>query len=116
MLCEILVKAHEIARSHLSKKARRQKQDYDAKSTLYKYSHGDYVWYASEFKQLDLVPKLRSPYMYAGPYLIIQQINDLNYIIQLDSHGSKKLVHHNKLKPYSGTTVLKWAKRAMKQT
>jgi transposase InsO family protein len=108
-----LQRAHEIARKHLSKKAERQKQDYDAKSTLYTYKSGDYVWYASEFRQLDIVPKLRVPY--CGPFLVIKKINDLNYVLQLDAKGTQKLVHHNKLKPYLGSTTLKWAKTALKK-
>ena len=101
--------AHEIARKYLFVKARKQKQDYDGKST---YDSGFWVWYASEFKQLHITPKLRSPY--SGPFLVLKAIGDLNYLLQLDKHGSKKLVHHNKLKPYMGNQPPSWGKSVSK--
>ena len=110
-LCERFQTAHEIARVHLTKRASRQKQDYDGKSTLKSYFPGDFVWYASEFKQLHITPKLRSPY--SGPYLVLKRMTDLDYLIQLDAKGSKKLVHHNKLKSYTGNCVPKWGRTAL---
>ena len=111
-LLERLQKAHEIARTYLQVRAQRQKQDYDAKSTINSFKTKDWVWYASEFKQLHTVPKLRSPY--AGPFMVIKQIGDLNYLLQLDDKGSKKLVHHNKLKPYLGSKLPNYAKAALR--
>ena len=55
-----MLAAHEIARKYVFVKAKRQKQDYDGKSTLISYDPGYWVWYASEFKQLHIIPKLRS--------------------------------------------------------
>lgn len=92
-------------------KAVKQKQFHDAKSVLVKYAPGDNVWYASVTRQLDVTPKLRSPF--DGPYLVIQRISDLNYRIQLDA---KWVVHHDKLKPYLGTRVIPWAKQALKRS
>ena len=105
-------KAHEVAREHLQIRAKRQKQDYDAKTTLISYKSGDLVWYASEFKQLHIAPKLRSPY--SGPFLVLKGIGSLNYLIQLDPAGTKKLVHHNKLKPYTGDNPPTWVNIALK--
>ena len=71
-----------------------------------KYKHGDLVWYATDIKQLHLAPKLWIPF--EGPYLILEKISDLDYYIQLDAKGKQKVVHHDKLKPYTGTKGLSW--------
>jgi hypothetical protein len=42
-------------------------------------------------------------------------MNDLTYLIQLDAKGEQKMVHHDKLKPYEGPVILKWAKTALKK-
>ena len=62
--------------------------------------------------QLEVTPKLRRPY--EGPYLVLKPINDLNYIIQFNSHGKKQILHHNRLKPYEGSLKLKWASKAVR--
>ena len=71
------------------------------------------MWYFSDLKQLKTAPKLRRPF--EGPYLVMDKINDLDYAIQLDSHKKRKVVHHNKLKPYEGEKTLSWAKAALRE-
>ena len=104
-------KAHDVARKHLTVSASYQKQTYDAKRSVNTYQPGDMVWYKTDISQLHLAPKLRKPY--EGPYLVVKRINDLNYVIQCGAQGKRRLVHHNKLKPYEGTTKFKWAKSAL---
>ena len=108
-----LQRGHEIARKHLAASAIRQKEFYDSKGSFHSYNPGSLVWYAGELSQLHLAPKLRSTY--EGPFLILKRVNDLNYLVQFSERGSKKIVHHNKLKPYHGSKVLKWAKAALKK-
>ena len=106
-------KAHDVAREHIGSAAKRQKETYDVKRALHTYKVGDYIWFYTDVGQLGMAPKLRSPY--EGPYLVIKKINDLNYMIQLDGKGRKKVVHHNRLKPYLGNARLRWAKSAIKK-
>ena len=107
-------KAHEQARKHLAKKNLRQKDYYDAKSTLFQYKVGDYVWYLTSSGQLNTTPKLR--HAYEGPFLVFKKLSDLNYVIQMSAKTtSRKVVHHDKLKPYNGTRKLKWAKTALQK-
>ena len=108
-----LQRGHEIARKHLAASAIRQKEFYDSKGSFHSYTPGNLVWYAGELSQLHLTPKLRSPY--EGPFLILKRVNDLNYVVQFNKNGVKKVVHHNKLKPYTGNKVLKWAKPALRK-
>ena len=89
--------AHDLARKHLGQNALRMKESYDAKKNLNQYNRGDLVWYATESKQLHTAPKLRVPFQ--GPYLVLDQLGDLLFKIQLDAKGKQKIVHHDKLKP-----------------
>ena len=104
-------RAHTLAREFLQNKVAKQKQSFDGKSILNKYHTGDYVWYLSETRKIGEANKLKKPY--TGPYVILKRLNELDYLIQMDSRGTRKLVHHDKLKPYKGTEVLKWARRAI---
>jgi hypothetical protein len=105
--------AHAVARKHLKGAAVRQKDAYDAKKSLHVYQPGDLVWYASQLNQLHIAPKLRRPF--EGPFVVTKRLNDLVYRLQFRKGGASRNVHHNKLKPYSGRVVLKWAKAAVQK-
>ena len=45
---------------------------------------------------------------------MLKKLNDLDYLIQTDRWGTKRVVHHDKLKSYTGSILLRWAKRAVK--
>ncbi|XP_064622363.1 uncharacterized protein K02A2.6-like [Lineus longissimus] len=108
------LRAHDVARKNLKKSAVRRKGYYDAKTCLNQYQRGSLVWVLSDITQLHITPKLRRTY--EGPYLVLYKINDLDYRVQLDVRGKNKTVHHNRLKPYSGTVYLPWAKEALKES
>ena len=110
-LCSKMKHAHEVAREHLKVAAQRQKVTYDAKCSVNKYSVGDYVWYLIETRKPDENKKLNCPFV--GPFVVVHKMNDLDYMIQMDVKGTRKVVHHNKLKPYEGDMVLKWANKAV---
>ena len=105
--------AQELTRKHLGEAAIHQKKDHDFKVNLKQYHPGDLVWFRSDKNQLHITLKLRRAY--EGPYLVLHQVNNLDYIIQFDSTGKRQLVHHNRLKPYEGQITLKWAKSALKK-
>ena len=105
--------AHDVARKYLEAATKRQKDYYDAKGSYHSFRNGDLVWYASELGQLHLTPKLRNPFI--GPVLVLKKFNDLNYLLQFDATGTKRVVHCNKMKPYLGSQTLKWAKAALRK-
>ena len=111
LLRERMQKAHKVARAHLHVKAQRQKERYDAKGNLHQYRPGDYVWYRTHIGQLQVTPKLRVPY--SGPFVVLSVLGNANFQIQLNSRGLKKVVHHDRLKPYQGCTRLRWAAAAV---
>jgi hypothetical protein len=105
-LKERMERAHEVAREHLQKATRKQKVDYDAKCFIHSSTAGDLVWYTTPTLDGHLAPKLRRSYM--GPVVVVKKINDLNYIIQVNSQKVQKVVHHNKLLPYRGKEKPRW--------
>ncbi|KAH3694974.1 hypothetical protein DPMN_082421 [Dreissena polymorpha] len=46
--------------------------------------------------------------LYDGPFVVKAKVSAVNFVIQMDSRGLDKLIHHNKLKPYSGSNLPKW--------
>ena len=106
--------AHDVARKHLEAAAQRQKECYDANVRLECYRPGDLVWYQTEINQLKFAPKLRRPF--EGPYLVIKCFSELVYSIQMNKKGTRKVVHHNRLRPYRGNKTLTWAKTALKKS
>ncbi len=111
-LRENLIHAHEITRKHLEQSALRQQDAYDCKVQLHRYQPGDQIWYLNEMRRPGISPKLQD--LYLGPVLVIKAINDLNYLVQFDRKGTKKVIHHDKLKPYSGTQKVNWILKARK--
>jgi hypothetical protein len=105
-----MLNAHNVARTYLQKAAKRQGEMYDAKTQQTKYEKGDMVWVRSDITQLHITPKLRCPY--EGPYLIVQKLNELDYLIQLDEYGKCKVVHHNRLEPYRGEQLAREASKS----
>ena len=108
-----LQSAHDVARKHLRESALRQKDAYDAKLSVNSYQPGDLVWYHTDIGQLHVTPKLRNAY--EGPFVVVQKLNDLDYKIQRELNGRKRVVHHNRLKPYGGAIRFKWASTAVKR-
>lgn len=107
---ESLGKAHQTVRQHLQVEAKRQKDNFDCKSTLRRYHPGDLVWYAScPSEEKHLAPKLRRKYI--GPVVIVARIDDLLYRIKIKKQ-SERVVHYDKLLPYFGTSRPRWVSKA----
>ena len=99
-LKERLQTSQELARKHLKAAAERQKNNYDAKQALNSYKEGDLVWCLQDYwKDRDVCIKLQMPY--DGPFLVVKKMNDLNYQIQFNARGRRKIMHHDKLKLYT---------------
>jgi hypothetical protein len=106
-------KVHLIVRKHLESHVRTHKDRYDVKAAEHRYKTGDYVWYLAEIRKEGVNPKLQNPYI--GPVLIIHKLNELDFRIKLNNKGSQRVVHYNKLKPYSGDNIPKWMKSERKR-
>ncbi|CAC5397555.1 unnamed protein product [Mytilus coruscus] len=107
-----LQKAHKVARAHLQVNAKRRKDYYDKKSNLTIFEVNDKVWCMLGNKK-GISPKLQA--LFTGPCLITRKFNDINYEIQVDESGLRKVVNHDKLKQYNGENIPKWIKTLVKK-
>ena len=105
--------AHEVARKYLGMSAKRSKDIYDTKVAVNRFEKGDYVWCLNEARKVGVAPKLQ--HTYHGPFLVLEKVNDANFVIQMDKDGKKVLLHHDKLKPYEGENPPKWLARSRKK-
>ncbi|MES9882745.1 MAG: hypothetical protein ABW185_17905, partial [Sedimenticola sp.] len=64
------------------------------------------VWVENEVIAPGLCPKLQPAYK--GPCLILKKYNDLTYAVQLKHNGPAYVLHHNKMKPYTGRNAPEW--------
>ncbi len=110
---ERLETAHDIVRKNLKKSVERRKDYYDSKQKSHNYEVGSLAWFRNEARFEDVCPKLQPPYL--GPVLVLQKLGPVNYVIQLKKDSKPRTVHHDKLKPYHGSVVLPWSKRALKE-
>ena len=93
--------------SHLKMSSDRMKQRYDLLAQEEQpLEAGDAVWLHNPQKKKGLSPKLQRPWQ--GPYLVLKQINDLVYRIQLGPKCKPKVVHRNRLWRYTGSNTPTW--------
>lgn len=100
--------AQTICREHLQQSAKRHTDIHILEKSFYTYKPGDTVWYLNTTRKRQFVcSKLQMPY--TEPFLIQKKLSDQNYMIQFSkSLTDVKVVHHDKLKPYKGSSVPKW--------
>ena len=91
---------HEVVRDRLLSASERQKKRYDISSTQTKYKIGDGVLLHDPRKYKGRSPKFQM--RWSGPYTIVSELSDLLYKIQAGPKQRAKIVHVNRLKPYSG--------------
>merc|ERR1712198_356079 len=103
-------KAHDVVREKLKSKAVKQKDKYDVRAYSHKYQAGNIVWYRDESTRLGECPKLKPCYI--GPCVILKSYPTHDYLIQKEAKGKGVVVHHDKLKPYSGNKPPSWIKSA----
>jgi len=102
-----LSKVYELARTSLKKNAKRQKRDYDTRLSTQVYQEGDLVLCLNKAKTKGKSKKI-DPNIWEGPFQIIQRISDLLYKVQLGRKSKTKIIHHDRLKPYTGSRIPDW--------
>lgn len=91
--------AGELAKQNLGGSQTKMKYLYDKKSEKRQFSEGDQV--------LALLPVVGSPFQakFVGPYTVVRQLSELNYLIATpDRRTRNQLCHVNLLKPYYART------------
>ena len=104
--------AHELARKYMGVSSKRSKELYDSRVSFHKYEVGDIVWCLMETRTMVVSPKLES--VFEGPFLIKQKLSEMDFVLQLDKDGTKRSVHHNKIKPYEGNDPPRWVMQVRK--
>ena len=114
LLQERLVSAHEEARKHLKRSAIQQKRYYDHRACQRpQFAIGDPVWLYNPTQRKGVCRKLTS--QWKGPYVVTQQLGDVNYMIQRSARKPPFMVHMDKLKVYEGEDPPQWFRNRMVQ-
>ena len=100
--------AWERAARNLESSAARQKEYYDRKLFGSPHKPGQAVWLYKSRRKSGVSPKLAS--RWEGPYLVTDRLAVVTYRIQKGPRGRPKVVHFDRLKPYSSTLPSGWAR------
>jgi len=106
-LYDNMFKVHEIVRENLSKSIQRQKNDYDSRLAYKAYNVGDLVYFLDISRKVGLSPKLRSD-PWKGPFVITKKLSDLLYEIRGEARKKVRVIHHDRLKPYTSDILPFW--------
>ena len=106
-LRERLQLAHERARLSLKKSAATQKRDYDKRASGTPLEAGQFVWLHVEAFKKGTSRKLTAR-RWDGPYLITDKLSDVLFRIQRGKNYKPRVVHYDRLKPYTGNDGVDW--------
>lgn len=109
-VCDLWNTMYEIqkhVRQHLGIAAEKQKRDHDTRVSLGSYNVGDLVYYLDSSRKIGLSPKLkREPWK--GPYVVSKKLSDLLYEISGSQKNKRRVMHHDRLKPYLSDSIPDW--------
>ena len=101
-----LNKVYDLARQNMDIAVENMKSSYNTKSNLNSFKEGDAVWYYYPQRKRGLNPKFQRPWK--GPCKVLNKINDVLYRIKVTAQSKPKIVHHDKLKRYTGVDRPSW--------
>ena len=106
-----LQQVHELARKNLKKNATYSKKHYDLKSAKRVLQPGQAVWLYEPSKKPGICAKLAP--RWKGPFLILQRLDDLTYLVKRKLNIPAKVYHVDRLMEYRGNSTPKWFTRAL---
>ena len=109
-LAQSIEKIHEFARAKLQISGQTMKKYYDHKTDYKIYSVGTPVWFHNQKQKRGLSCKLQREWR--GPFIITHRLNDVIYRIRETRKSKPKIVHHDKLKLYTGENAPTWFNNA----
>ena len=112
-LSERMTRIYALTREHLHKAGNRQKRDYDARIAQNNYEAGDLVYFFDDTKQKGKSPKL-NPKKWVGPCVITKKLSDLLFEVCSKQKGRRRVLHHNRLKPYESDEIPNWIRKLQK--
>lgn len=82
------------------------KRNYDIMSNLFEFHVGVAVWLKDPVREVGLNPKLQR--LWKGPFKVIDKLNDILYRVQQSPRHRSRVVHHDKLRMYTGRNLPAW--------
>ena len=105
-LRQTLQDVHEKARSTLQMAANRQAKMYDRNTQLRSFNVGDWVWLHNPVRKRGVCPKFTTKW--TGPFLVTHKLSAVVYRVQQSQRTKPKVVHLDRLKPYTGPALRDW--------
>ena len=100
---------HEFARGRLRIASDAMKRNYDIKSNLHEFQVGEAVWLYDPVRRVGLNPKLQRPWK--GPCKVIAKLSEILYRVQQSPRHRPRVVHHDKLRKFTGRILPVWFSR-----
>lgn len=99
-LQERLKTIHHFTRERINISTDRMKLRYDVNANQAEFKENDKVWLWNPKRQKGLSPKLQNHW--EGPYIVMSQLNDVNFRIRKTASSRPMIVHVDRLAPYMG--------------
>ena len=90
------------------------KRDSDTRISLKTYKVGDLVYYYDTTRTVGKSPKLKS-HIWKGPFVIVKKFSDILFELKSHALGKSKILHFNRLKPYTSESVPEGVERLRKE-
>ena len=104
----------DLVRDNLAKAGQRQKRNHDVRLSVNNYKIGDLVYVMDSTKKKGKSPKL-NPFKWLGPCVVTKKFNDLLFEIASKKTGKRRVLHHDRLKPFLSDTVPAWVSELQKK-
>ena len=107
-LSEKLEKVHNVAREKLNLSSQCMKTNYNVKLNYKSYKHGDAILLHDSITKKGICKKLNKQWL--GPGKIVDKVNDVLYRVKMGPYHKPKVIHHDKLRKYTGNQIPEWFK------
>ncbi|EFN65849.1 Transposon Ty3-I Gag-Pol polyprotein, partial [Camponotus floridanus] len=94
-----LDRIHFEVRGRMDIKSSRMKSWYDRNARQILFQEGEKVWFFNPRRIKGRAPKLQSNW--EGPFVVVKKLNDVVFCIQKSVKHKKKIVHADRLAPFS---------------
>jgi hypothetical protein len=98
--------ANVLVRDQLKTQSMRRNKLYEMNLKEHTFRVNEWVWYHYPRRRVGKSPKWER--WYTGPFLIVDQIGPVTYVIQRTKKADPRVVHVDKLKSCSGVTPPSW--------
>ena len=105
-MADTMESSYRTVREHLGKAAEIRKKRYDMKVRPSQFAIGTFVWYYTPRKYVGKSAKWQK--FYTGPFLVIDVLPPVNYVLQKTKRSKSFVAHVDKLKICHDDTLVSW--------